>query len=278
MQSNASKAVVLLSGGLDSAVTLAAACAELGAAGVAAITFDYGQRHRVELAAAARVARAAGIEPARHITLRIDLRAIGGSALTADIDVPKDRIENPLPERGGRGREPRASAHEVPITYVPARNLIFLSCAAALAETIGADRIDIGANAVDYSGYPDCREPFLRAFELAANAGTKAGAEDGRTLSVHAPLLHLSKVEIIRLGAKLGVDFSLTTSCYDPRIENDRVLACGHCDSCLIRARAFVQAGVPDPTVYQVGKRPSFDAAAVRSEGARPAAKGSRSA
>ena len=258
---------MLVSGGLDSAVTLAAACAECGAARVGAITFDYGQRHRVELVAAARVVGAAGIDRARHIVLRIDLRAIGGSALTADIDVPKDR-----PGVCGAG------GREVPITYVPARNLIFLSCAAALAETIGADRIDIGANAVDYSGYPDCREPFLRAFERAANAGTKAGAEDGRTLRVHAPLLHLSKVEIIRLGARLGVDFSLTTSCYDPRGEGERVLACGHCDSCLIRARAFIEADVPDPTVYQAGQRPRFDAAAARSEAAGSAAKGSRSA
>ncbi len=231
-----------MSGGLDSAVTLAAACAEFGPARVAAITFDYGQRHRVELAAAARVARAAGIDPARHVTLRIDLRAIGGSALTADIDVPKDRLAHADP--------PPAGAHEIPVTYVPARNLIFLSCAAALAETIGADRIDIGANAVDYSGYPDCRGPFLRAFEAAANAGTKAGAEDGRTLRVHAPLLRLSKVEIIRLGARLGVDFSLTTSCYDPRVDNDRALACGRCDSCVIRARAFAAAGIADPTAY----------------------------
>ncbi|MBX3402693.1 MAG: 7-cyano-7-deazaguanine synthase QueC [Phycisphaeraceae bacterium] len=248
---HAQQVVVLVSGGLDSAVTLAAACAEFGAARVGAITFDYGQRHRVELGAAARVASAAGIDPSRHVTLRMDLRSIGGSALTADIDVPKDRP-------GVLG----AGGHEVPITYVPARNLIFLSCAAALAETIGADRIDIGANAVDYSGYPDCREPFLRAFEAAANAGTKAGAEDGRTLRVHAPLLHLSKVEIIRLGARLGVDFVLTTSCYDPRVEGGRAQACGHCDSCVIRARAFAAAGVADPTEYQPGVRPWIDAGA----------------
>jgi len=236
-----SKAVVLLSGGLDSAVTLAAAEAEIGRDRCWTISFDYGQRHRVELAAAERVAGSLGVGPARRLVLRVDLRAIGGSALTADIDVPKDRQD-----KGG---------HDVPITYVPARNLIFLSCAAGYAETVGADRIYIGANAVDYSGYPDCREGFLRAFEAAANAGTKAGAEDGRTLRVVAPLVHLSKVEIIRLGARLGVDFGLTTSCYDPRIEErtERVLACGHCDSCLIRARAFVEAGVPDPTVYVEG-------------------------
>jgi 7-cyano-7-deazaguanine synthase len=231
------QAVVLVSGGLDSAVTLAAACAEFGASRVSALTFDYGQRHRVELAAAGRVVRAAGIESSRHVLLRIDLRAIGGSALTADIEVPKDR--------------PVSGEHGVPATYVPARNLIFLSCAAALAETIGANRIDIGANAVDYSGYPDCRGPFLRAFEAAANAGTKAGAEDGRVLRVHAPLLAMSKVEIIRLGARLGVDFGLTASCYDPREEGERVLACGRCDSCLIRARAFGAAGIADPAVYR---------------------------
>lgn len=236
MKESDSKAVVLLSGGLDSAVTLAVAAAELGAANCWTISFDYGQRHRVELAAAQRIAESLGIEPKRRLVLKVDLRAIGGSALTADIDVPKDC-------------GPRAE-HDVPITYVPARNLIFLSCAAGYAETIGADRIYIGANAVDYSGYPDCREPFLRAFETAANAGTKAGAEDGRTLRVVAPLVHLSKVEIIQLGAKLGVDFGLTTSCYDPREEGGRVLACGHCDSCLIRARAFAEAGVKDPTMY----------------------------
>ncbi len=244
MKESDSKAVVLLSGGLDSAVTLAVAAAELGAENCWTISFDYGQRHRVELAAARRVAESLGIAPERRLTLRVDLRAIGGSALTADIDVPKDS-------------GPRAE-HDVPITYVPARNLIFLSCAAGYAETVGgvgADRIYIGANAVDYSGYPDCREPFLRAFEAAANAGTKAGAEDGRTLRVVAPLVHLSKVEIIGLGMRLGVDFGLTTSCYDPRIEDvsERVLACGHCDSCLIRSRAFVAAGVKDPTVYVAG-------------------------
>lgn len=236
MKGSESKAVVLLSGGLDSAVTLAAAVAELGSANCRAISFDYGQRHRVELAAAARVAEALGISAAHRLVLKVDLRAIGGSALTADIDVPKDA-------------GPRAE-HDVPITYVPARNLIFLSCAAGYAETAGADRLYIGANAVDYSGYPDCREPFLRAFEAAANAGTKAGAEDGRTLRVVAPLVHLSKVEIIRLGNRLGVDFALTTSCYDPREVDGVALACGHCDSCLIRAKAFRDAGVPDPTRY----------------------------
>ena len=239
VKASESKAVVLVSGGLDSAVTLAVAAAELGARNCWTISFDYGQRHRVELAAAARVAEALGIPPIHRLVLKVDLRAIGGSALTADIDVPKDA-------------GPRAE-HDVPITYVPARNLIFLSCATGYAETVGGDRIYIGANAVDYSGYPDCREPFLRAFEAAANAGTKAGAEDGRTLRVIAPLVHLSKVEIIRLGAKLGVDFSLTTSCYDPREADGRVLACGHCDSCLIRSRAFAEAGIPDPTRYIEG-------------------------
>lgn len=236
MKESDSKAVVLLSGGLDSAVTLATAAADFGRGRCWTISFDYGQRHRVELAAAQRVAESLGVAQAHRLVLKVDLRSIGGSALTADIEVPKDS-------------EPRAE-HDVPITYVPARNLIFLSCAAGYAETVGADRIYIGANAVDYSGYPDCREPFLRAFEAAANTGTKAGAEDGRTLRVVAPLVHLSKVEIIRLGANLGVDFGLTTSCYDPRGSEDAPRACGHCDSCLIRSRAFAEAGVADPTAY----------------------------
>lgn len=221
-------AVVLLSGGVDSATALAVARSE--GFDVAAISFDYGQRHRFELEAAQRVARSLGAM--RHTTVRVDLRAIGGSALTDDaIDVPKDALH----------------ATAIPVTYVPARNLIFLSLAAGYAETLGAQDLFIGANAVDYSGYPDCREPFLRSFEATATLGTKAGAEDGRPLRVHAPLVSLTKAEIIRLGVRLGVDYSLTHSCYDPDAAG---LACGRCDSCLLRAKGFAEAGVPDPTRY----------------------------
>jgi 7-cyano-7-deazaguanine synthase len=230
-------AVVLLSGGLDSAVALA--CARAAGHACLAISFDYGQRHRHELTAAARVAASLGVPPERHRTVTIDLRAIGGSALTDDhIDVPKDRSPAEM------------ARHSVPPTYVPARNLIFLSFAAAFAETRGARDIYAGMNAVDYSGYPDCREPFIRAFAHAATLGTKAGAEDGLAFRVHTPLLQLSKHHIIRKGAELGVDFSLTHSCYDPVVRDSKALACGHCDSCLIRAKGFRDSGVPDPTAY----------------------------
>lgn len=230
----AARAVVLLSGGLDSATCLAAARRD-GCA-CHCVSFDYGQRHRCELAAARRVARALGA--ASHRTIKVDLRAIGGSALTDDaIAVPKDRTA-------------RAMGAGVPVTYVPARNLIFLSLAAGLAEVVGARRLYIGVNAVDYSGYPDCREPFVRAFERAANLGTRAGTEGGERLRVVAPLVRLGKAEIVRLGAGLGVDFGLTVSCYDP----DRSgRACGHCDACVLRRRGFEAAGVPDPTRYRRG-------------------------
>lgn len=228
-------AVALVSGGLDSAV--AAACARRDGREVWALTLDYGQRHRPELAAAARVAASLGV--ARHVVIKIDLRAVGGSALTSDAPVPKDRPE---------------MAHGIPETYVPSRNLVFLSCAAGVAETAGAREIYLGVNAVDYSGYPDCRAEFIEAFERAANLGTKAGVESAakglRWLSVRAPLVELSKAEIIRLGAGLGVDFSLTHSCYDPVARAGEVLACGRCDSCRIRARGFREAGVEDPTRY----------------------------
>ena len=228
-------AIVLVSGGLDSAVALA--CAKRDGLEPWALSFDYGQRHRHELAAAARVAKSLGA--ARHITLALDLRGIGGSALTADIDVPKDRPESQL-------------SRAVPVTYVPARNLMFLSCAAGLAETAQARDIYIGVNAVDYSGYPDCRAEFIKAFEQAANLGTKAGIEARAEpwLRVRTPLITLTKAEIIRLGIELGVDFSLTHSCYDPVDSATGVLACGRCDSCHIRARGFKDAGVPDPTRY----------------------------
>lgn len=230
-------AVILLSGGLDSAVTLAVARREGFACH--ALSFDYGQRHRIELSAAARVAASLGV--VSHRTIALDLRAVGGSALTADIEVPKDR--------GAHRRDAgavRAGEDPIPVTYVPARNLTFLSLAAGLAEVVGASDLFIGVNAVDYSGYPDCRPGFIRAFEAAANLGTKAG-DAGDRFRVHTPLISLSKAAIIRLGADLGVDFSLTTSCYDPGAGG---AACGRCDSCVIRARGFAEAGVTDPTVY----------------------------
>jgi len=219
-------AVVLLSGGLDSATCLAIARSEGFSAH--ALTIDYGQRHRSELEQAARVAAALGAASQRVVSL--DLRAIGGSALTADIAVPKDRAED-----GG-----------IPVTYVPARNTTFLSLALGLAEVLGAADLFIGANDVDYSGYPDCRPEFIEAFEKLANLATAAGVR-GTRFSVHAPLLRMSKAEIIRRGMALGVDYGLTHSCYDPDAQGR---ACGHCDSCILRRRGFEQAGVPDPTRY----------------------------
>jgi 7-cyano-7-deazaguanine synthase len=221
-------AVVLLSGGLDSAVTLAIARSE--GRRCACLSLDYGQRHRFELEAAARVAAVGGA--AEHRLVAVDLRSIGGSALTDDIAVPPARP----PERAWR----------VPITYVPARNLIFLAVAAGFAEVIGAEEIYIGVNAVDYSGYPDCRPEFIRAFEQAAALGTRAGVER-QPFRVRTPLIEMSKAEIIRRGAELGVDFAATHSCYDP---DERGRACGRCESCDIRRRGFASAGVPDPTVY----------------------------
>jgi len=223
-------AVILLSGGLDSATCLAMARDQ--GFRTLAISFRYGQRHAVELAASQCVAKALGAD--RHQIVDIDLRAFGGSALTADIDVPKDRPEAEL-ESG------------VPITYVPARNTIFLSFALALAEVEDAADIFIGVNAVDYSGYPDCRPEFVAAFEAMANLATKASAVDGRKLTIHAPLMHLTKAEIIKTGLSLGVDYGLTISCYDPTPEGE---SCGHCDSCQLRKKGFADAGVPDPTRY----------------------------
>ena len=221
------KAVIILSGGLDSTTVLAIA----KAAGHAChcLSFDYGQKQIVELEHAAVIARHFGAE---HLILRVDLAAIGGSALTTARPVPKDR---PL-DRMGEG---------IPETYVPGRNIIFLAHTLAWAEVLGADDIFLGINAVDYSGYPDCRPEFLDAFARMARLGTKAGVE-GRKLRFHAPLQHLSKREIIEKGLSLGVDYSLTHSCYDP-IEG---LACGCCDACLLRKRGFQEAGVPDPTCY----------------------------
>ncbi len=222
------KAVVLLSGGVDSAVTLAITLREGYAA--YALTFDYGQRHSAELNAARHVARGLGVSD--HVVATIDLRAFGGSALTAEIAVPKCR-------------EPKSG--EIPVTYVPARNTIFLSFALAWCEVLGAQDIFIGANAVDYSGYPDCRPAFIEAFERMANLATKAGVEGTSRFRVHAPLLAMSKAEIIREGARAGVDFGLTHSCYDPNPEG---LACGYCDACRLRRLGFQDAGIPDPTHY----------------------------
>ncbi len=222
-------AIVLVSGGLDSAVTLAAALAD--GFETHALSFDYGQRHRVELESARRVGESMRVRD--HRFAKIDLRVFGGSALTDDIAVPHERSAAEM-------------AEGIPITYVPARNTIFLSYALGLAEVIGAKDIFLGVNAVDYSGYPDCRPEFLRTFEELAAVATKAGVE-GTRFKIHAPLLQLSKAEIIRKGAELGVDFSLTHSCYDPTADG---AACGHCDSCQLRLKGFEEAGLVDPVRY----------------------------
>jgi 7-cyano-7-deazaguanine synthase len=242
-------AIVLLSGGLDSATVLAIARGE--GFDCRALSFDYGQRHRFELDAAHRVARALGAS--EHIVLTIDLRAFGGSALTADIDVPK-QASTPsgarAPDVAGR-RQPGAES-EIPITYVPARNTIFLSFALAFAEVRGSSDIFIGVNAIDYSGYPDCRPEFIAAFERAANLGTRLGVEHARDrrqpIRIHAPLIDLGKGQIIRRGLELGVDYGLTHSCYDPVVgPSGRPGPCGRCDSCLLREAGFREAGAPDP-------------------------------
>ena len=223
------KAVVLLSGGVDSA-TVAAIAAQEGFV-LYALTFRYGQRHQVELEAAERVAKTLAV--ARHVVQTIDLRAFGGSALTADLDVPKSSSVTAM----GGG---------IPITYVPARNTIFLSFALALAEVIESSDIFIGVNAVDYSGYPDCRPTFIEAFQRLADVATRAGVS-GRPMRIHTPLISMSKADIIREGLRLGVNFSLTHSCYDPSADG---VACGRCDSCLFRLEGFRQAGVVDPVRY----------------------------
>lgn len=226
----AKRVVVLVSGGLDSATVAAIARSE--SFDVVALTFDYGQRHRIELAAAANVARAAGA--VRHVVMPINLRTFGGSALTADIPVPKGRST----EEMGRG---------IPVTYVPARNTIFLSFALALAEVERAADIFIGANARDYSGYPDCRPEFIAAFERLANLAVAEAVEGRLAIRVRAPLMDLGKGEIVKKGLALGVDYGLTRSCYDPDAEGR---ACGRCDSCLLRLKGFAEAGVPDPAPY----------------------------
>lgn len=223
-------AVVLLSGGLDSTTVLAVATRD----GYTpyAMTFRYGQRHAVEIEAARRVARSQGV--ARHVVVDIDLRQWGGSALTDDIEVPKDR-------------NMADTTDEIPVTYVPARNTIFLSFALAWAEVLGADAIFIGVNALDYSGYPDCRPEYVAAFEQMANIATAAGVQATQRLRIHAPLQHLTKGEIVALGQELGVDYSLTTSCYDPSPDGT---ACGRCDACQLRLRGFADAGTSDPIAY----------------------------
>jgi 7-cyano-7-deazaguanine synthase len=234
-------AIVLLSGGLDSTTCLAIARAE-GFAPVA-LSFRYGQRHTVELDCARRIAADAGVE---HVVADIDLAAFGGSALTdAALEVPKhDDVAELADEAAASG-----AGGEIPITYVPARNTIFLSFALAVAEVRGAADVFIGVNAVDYSGYPDCRPEFVAAFEAMANLATRAAVE-GQRLTVHTPLIELTKAEIIRRGIALGVDFGLTSTCYDPGADGG---ACGRCDACLLRARGFADAGIPDPTRYTEG-------------------------
>ena len=223
-------AVVLFSGGLDSATALAVAQSK--GFGVSALSFRYGQRHAVELAAAERFVQTRGV--ARHAIVEIDLAQFGGSALTTAMDVPKGRMPETMPA-------------EIPLTYVPARNTVFLSLALAFAETIGAFDIFIGANALDYSGYPDCRPEYLAAFERMANLATKASVEGSGRFRIHAPLLHMTKAEIILRGVALGIDYAMTHSCYDPGPAGE---ACGACDSCLLRLKGFCEAGMIDPVRY----------------------------
>jgi len=228
---NLKKAVILFSGGLDSTTCLAVA-RDQGFL-PCALSFAYGQRHIVEIEAAKRVAKA--MQAHMHLVLPLPLGAIGGSALTADIDVPKDR-------------DMAAMESEIPVTYVPARNTIFLSMALGWAEVLGASDIFIGVNALDYSGYPDCRPEFVAAFEAMANLAVKEAVEGRLHIRIHTPLLMLSKADIVRLGTSLGVDYGLTHSCYDP---DPKGLACGRCDSCLLRQKGFEEAGVIDPTRYR---------------------------
>ena len=230
MTGNTKSAVVLLSGGLDSMVV--AGLAREAGYRLLALTVDYNQRHRVELQSATRIAEHLGAD--EHIVLPLDLRQFGGSALTADVDVPKDGVEEDA----------------IPITYVPARNTIFLSLCLGLAEARGARDLWIGVNALDYSGYPDCRPDFIRSFETMANLATKAGVE-GDSFTVHTPLLHMTKAEIATEAHRLGLDAGMSWTCYDPTPDSAGELrACGHCDSCRLRAKGFVDAGLPDPTIY----------------------------
>ncbi len=228
------RAVILLSGGLDSATTLAVARRD--GFETYALSVDYGQRHRRELECAATQARLQGAREYRVV--RLDLRAIGGSALTADVKVPKDR-------------DPATIPIGIPVTYVPARNTVLLALCLGYAEVVGAFDLFIGANAVDYSGYPDCRPEFLDAFAVLANLATKAGVEGAGTFRVRAPLLQLTKAEIVRLGTSLGVDYGQTLSCYDPTADG---AACGHCDSCQLRGKGFAEAGLTDPSGHRAGE------------------------
>jgi 7-cyano-7-deazaguanine synthase len=231
MSQQPKSAVVLLSGGLDSTTTLAIAKHE--GFRPHALTFRYGQRHAIEIDAARRVAQAMGVE--RHVVVDIDLRVFGGSALTADIDVPKNRALDDI-------------AHGIPITYVPARNTIFLAYALAFAEVTRSEDVFIGVNALDFSGYPDCRPEYIQAFEAMANLATKAAVEGHQRLRIHSPLIHLNKAQIIQRGLELGIDYALTHSCYDPAPDG---AACGQCDSCLLRLKGFAEAGVADPIAYR---------------------------
>ena len=232
MMKNDLKAVILLSGGIDSATTLAIA-KNLGF-DIYALSFRYGQRHAIELEAALRIAKRYNV--AWHLIVDIDLRKIGGSALTADIKVPKNRDAEEMKK-------------DIPATYVPARNTIFLSYALAWAEVLGAADIFIGVNVLDYSGYPDCRPEYIAAYEKMANLATKAGVEGKQKLKIHTPLIRMSKSQIIKKGIELGVDYSLTHSCYDPSVSGD---ACGECDSCLLRLKGFMEAGFKDPVRYKI--------------------------
>ena len=227
------KAVVLLSGGLDSSTVVA--IAQAAGYAVHALSFRYGQRHSFELDCAQAIAEAAGV--ADHVILDLDLSQFGGSALTADIPVPKDRDES-------------AMDADIPVTYVPARNTVFLSCALGWAETLGTGDIFIGVNALDYSGYPDCRPEYIEAFQAMANLATKGGVEGTIPVTIHTPLLQLSKAEIIQRGQQLGVDYAMTISCYDP---DSTGAACGHCDACQLRLKGFREAGLSDPVRYQSG-------------------------
>jgi 7-cyano-7-deazaguanine synthase len=227
------KAVVLLSGGLDSSTVLAIAAAE--GYEPCALSFRYGQRHVFELERAREVALAQGASA--HVVVDIDLRQFGGSALTADIAVPKGRSSDEM-------------SHGIPITYVPARNTIFLSFALAWAETLGSSDIFVGVNALDYSGYPDCRPEYIAAFERMANLATRAGVEGTQHLKIHAPLITMTKAQIIRKGLELGVDYAITSSCYDPGAQGE---PCGKCDSCQLRAKGFAEAGSPDPLLHRFG-------------------------
>jgi len=230
------KAVVLLSGGLDSTTALAIASSK--GFSCFCLSFSYGQRQAVELQCAGRIA--AAFSAGQHLVLNLDLDKIGGSALTDNIAVPKSN---------GADANDR---HTIPVTYVPARNIIFLSHAVAWAEVLGAGDIFIGVNAVDYSGYPDCRPEFIEAFSKAANLGTRKGTEERSGFTIHTPLIHFTKGEIIRTGMQLGVDYSMTHSCYDP---DEAGLACGLCDACRLRLRGFAEAGVKDPLPYKVNRK-----------------------